>query len=187
MFHHYAGAARHLSFSLMQRLACAMAGPEDAEFVAQVLEFWGVASVGGLGELMLRQRSEDYQSIKRSYGALARLATSAAERGAPLAVGVCEDAVRALALGVRLLGGCFRGPEVGVALIGGLARSPYISTRVGALLSEPGPRRYTLVDPGLPPAAGAALLALRQIGAPVDETLVARLAESLAGQAPPAG
>lgn len=183
LFHHYAGGARHLAFNAMQRLLIGAAGVADAAFVGATLRYWGDADLASLRTRMVGLAAADYRDVKRLFGGMAPIVTSAAERGSPLAQSVCAAAADGLSTGIRLLGGCFSGSEVRAVLIGGLARSAPIARRVAAILAEPQHPRYLLVEPAIPPIGGAALLALARVGVPIDAALTARLAATLAALA----
>jgi glucosamine kinase len=180
LFHHYAGGARHMAFHAMQRLLIGAAGAADAAFVGATLRYWGEADLASLRAHMVGLAAADYRDVKRLFGGMAPIVTSAAEHGSPLAQAICAAAADGLATGIRLLGGCFSGSEVRAALIGGLARSAPIARRVAAILAEPAHPRYLLLDPAIPPIGGAALLALARAGIPIDAALTARLAATLA-------
>jgi glucosamine kinase len=177
-FHHYAGAARHLAFSTMQRVLLSEAGDVDAPFIDALLHYWGVADLAALREQVIGQRTQDYQATKRAYGGMAIVITDTAEHS-PLARAACDDAVRGLATGVRLLGVGFAQQEVPVTLIGGLARSPAIRVPLEAMLQAQQEKRYRIVEPALPPVAGAILLALTHLGMTVGEEMTGLLLTTL--------
>lgn len=178
-FHHYAGAARHLAFATMQRVLIGDVRDDDAPLIDALLRYWGVPDLAGLRELVIGQRAQDYQATKRAYGGMAVVVTDAAGRS-PLARAACDDAVRGLATGIRLLGACFAGQDVQVTLIGGLARTPAIRAPLEAALAGHIQKRYRLVEPALPPIAGAVLLALKHGGVAVDDAVRERLGATLA-------
>jgi glucosamine kinase len=178
-FHHYAGGARHMAFVAMHRLLLGEATDEDETFVTATLRYWQVPDLSALREVVIEQSARDYRDVKRAYGGMAELVTAAAGHS-PLARGVCDHAARGLATGIRLLGRCFAGAEVPVVLIGGLARSPAMSAAIAELLGGQLEKRYRLVEPALPPVAGAALLALRHLGIAIDDALTERVRGSFA-------
>jgi glucosamine kinase len=177
-FYHYAAAARHLAFTTMHHLLLGEAGLDDEGFLAQVLHYWQVPDLATLRELVINQADEDNQHIKRAYGGMATIITAAAATS-PLARRMCDEVVRVLTEGVRLLGHCFAQLDVSVALVGSLARSQAICDTLAAVLARAPERCYHVVEPSLPPVAGAALLSLSHAGIPVDDTLRARLRDTL--------
>jgi glucosamine kinase len=177
-FHHYAGAARHLAFATMQRVLLGEAGDDDAPFIDALLRYWGAPDIAALRDQVIGHRTQAYQSTKRAYGGMAVVITEAADRS-PLARAACDDAVRGLATGIRLLGVCFAQQDIPITLIGGLARSAAIRVSLEAMLQAQQEKRYRIVEPALPPAAGAVLLALTHLGMTVDEEMTGLLRTTL--------
>lgn len=175
IFHQYAGAARHLAFATMQRVLLGDATQEDAAFINRLFGYWNVPDLAALRELVIAQKTLDYQDIKRAYGGMAVLVTEAAHQS-PLARAACDQAVQGLATGIRLLGECFTIDEIGVVLIGSLARTHAICEALREVLALQSQKRYWIVEPALPPVAGAVLLALDHIGIPIDAGITSKLA-----------
>lgn len=186
--------ARALVRSAVYRVVAGLAGPEDQPLVAQILAHFGAEDVAALAHAVAGMAALPYETFVYTYGEFAPTLTAAAEAGAPLAQVVCDEAAAAMALSVRLVGSRFaaENPALGVpvALIGGVVRSSYLARRVEACLTEATqpcasqPAAYTLVEPALPPEAGAVLMALKQAGVPVDGAVVARLAAHMPSAVP---
>ncbi len=175
---HYAGGARHLAFDAMHHLLAGEATPTDAGFIAAVQAHWGAASMTKLQTMVFGQRQRDYRDVKREYGAMAILVTSAAD-SSPLAGAACDRAAYGLTTGIRILGNCFNGPHVSIALIGALARSVPIQARVAIQLARTQGKHYQLHDPLLPPVGGAIIQALQQLGVPINSQVIDRLRASI--------
>ena len=169
-----AGAARLLAFATMQRVLLGEACAEDAAFIDTLLRYWGAADIPALRQLVIDHAAQDYRDTKRSFGGMAKLVTAAAPVS-PLARATCDEAVGKLATGIRLLGKCFVGPEVRAVLIGSLARCTVISEPLAAMLAAHSEKQYRIIDPALPPVAGAVLLALTHGGVVIDEDVTERL------------
>ncbi len=176
-YKHYAGGARHLSFNAMARILVGEDTEADAAFIRQVFEYWNVPDKRALRRRILGLRSEDYNDVKRLYGGMTPLITEHAERS-PLASESCWWLVRSTCVGIRLLAGDFVATTVQVGLEGGLATCPIFASRIGSELAETTRDQVTVVPARLNPAAGAALMALRQAGIGVDDSIVDRLAAS---------
>ena len=126
---------------------------------------------------MLQQGTQDYHDTKRWYGEMAVLVTDAAAHS-PLARAACDEAVSKVATGIRLLGTGFAGATVDIVLIGGLACSTAIRVRLRVLLATHTEKDYHVVEPVLPPVAGAALLAFTHGGVARDDRITRRLQAS---------
>src|SRR5262245_29012663 len=147
---------------------------EDAEFVQQVLHYWGVADKPALRERLCGLEDWHDNDVKRLYGRLAPLITESADRS-PLAAGACRRLAEATAVGVRLLAGHFTSEGVRVSLHGGLATSPAFEQATRTALHVVSRPRLDVVDAPLSPLAGAALLALQQAGVATDAAVTERL------------
>jgi glucosamine kinase len=108
--------------------------------------------------------------VKRLYGAMAPLVTSAAEESG-IAAAACDWLVGVTSMGVRLLAAHFGPGRVPVAGAGAVATCPAMSRRLSARLADPA-GRFDLVDARLAPVGGAVLLALRQAGVRTDDAVV---------------
>ncbi|MGP9536654.1 GNAT family N-acetyltransferase [Brachybacterium sp. AOP43-C2-M15] len=170
---HYAGAARHLVFDVVQRLLVGDADPGDPLY-AEVLEHFGAADVPALREGVLARSAADRNDTKRAYGSFAPRVTALAEES-PLADLALTDLAARTARGVRLLAP-FAGPApVPVACTGSLAADPAFRRRLERLLGEAAPEAIALVPPRLDPRAGAALLALEAAGIAPEGPVLDRL------------
>jgi glucosamine kinase len=180
-FRHYApSSAPRLAMSAMHQIVIGDVGPEDGELFRNVLHFWKVATVRELAELNLSScGTKDYDIFHR-FGEMGVLVTNAASAGSTIALRACETAAGELSIGIRLLGSMFREKDVLVTLTGGSARSAAMTSAVTALLDRAGDHRYRIVEPAVPPAAGAALMALQTLGIEITDVLVGRLRETQA-------
>jgi glucosamine kinase len=177
--------ARTLALEVVHQVVAGAARPADSKLVAQVLAHFGAEDAAALADQAAACAALPYEQYVRAYSSLAPALTAAALAGAPLAQAVCDRAAAAMALSIRLVGSRFAAAAVPVALSGGVIRSPYIAARLRDLLAEAANRVYQVVEPALPPEAGAVLMALQQAGAPVGAATVARLAELAPVQGPP--
>jgi glucosamine kinase len=173
-FEHYAGAARHLVFEAMQQILIGEAGPEDAELVLSVLDYWNVADIGALRSAVLRLAETDRLEVRRRYGRLAPTITSAAETS-PLADRALRDLTEKTARGIRLLAPLVAADRVPVAVSGALATTPAFTSRLSDALGELRGPRAALVPPALDPLGGAALIALQGAGVEITDDLIDRL------------
>jgi glucosamine kinase len=158
----------------MQRVLLDEACDDDAEFIDALLRYWGVADLPALRQLVIDHEFQDYRDTKRSFGGMAKLITAAAPVS-PLARAACDEAVGKLATGIRLLGKCFTESEVRAVLIGSLARCAAISEPLAAVLAAQSEKHYRIIEPVLPPVAGAVLLALTHGGVTIDAGVTERL------------
>jgi len=178
-YHHYAGGARHLSFDAMARILTCEDVATDADFAARVLEYWGAADRAELRQRVQELEMRDPNDVKRFYGAMAPLVTSAA-KGSHLASAACDWLAQVTSMGVRLLAAHFAEGRVLVSCAGAVATCPAMSRRLAALIEEPA-GRLELVDARLEPVGGAALLALRADGGPADDAVIASIAHGTSG------
>ena len=102
------------------------------------------------------------------FGQFAPHVTRAAEQGSSVAIRVCNRAAEQLRLGIELVGSSFVQRDVEVALIGSVICSTYMSGKLTELLMANPIKQYRVVEPQLPPVAGAILLAYKGLGIPAN-------------------
>lgn len=180
---HYAGAARHLVYDVVQRILLGD-HPSADPLVPAALEHFGAADAAGLREAALARSSAHRNTVKRSYGDFAPRVTAYAQESALADLALTDLAART-ARGVRLLAPMAGTRPAPVACTGSLAADPGFRNRLDALLRDSDPDDVALVPSRLDPLGGAALLALEAAGAPVDGSTLDQLA-ARAGSAVPA-
>lgn len=173
---HYAGAARHLVFEVVQRLLLGESDSEDP-LLAEVLEHFGAADVDGLRESVLARSAASRNDAKRAYGNFAPRVTALADESRLADLALTDLAART-ARGVSLLAPLAGPGPVPLACIGSLADDPAFRRRLARLLHEADPGAVELVPPQLDPVGGAALLALEAAGAAVGAQIVERIVHS---------
>jgi len=171
---HYAGAARHLVYDVVQLILMGDCFPADPLMPA-ALEHFGVADVPSLHAAVLARSSTHRNTIKRSYGDFAPQVTAMGEQSV-LAGRALDDLAARTARGVRLLAPVAGPRPVPVACTGSLADAPSFRDRLERLLLDDEPEALDLVPSRLEPLSGAAILALEAIGAEVDDATITRLA-----------
>ncbi|MEO7122261.1 MAG: BadF/BadG/BcrA/BcrD ATPase family protein [Lacisediminihabitans sp.] len=176
-FEHYAGGARHLAFEAMQLIFTGVAEPDDADFVANVLEYWGAGTVSELRGIVLELAALEDIQIRRRYGLLAPLITAWANTS-PLADRVLNVLVEKTVRGVLLLAPLLGDVEVSVATAGALATDSAFRSRLSRALAEQAERRVAVAPTALDPLRGAALLACEAAGIVLDDEVIRRLGES---------
>ncbi|MGP9683620.1 MULTISPECIES: N-acetylglucosamine kinase [unclassified Brachybacterium] len=172
---HYAGAARHLVYDVVQQILMNDCSPTDP-LVPAALEHFGVADVPSLHEAVLARSSTHRNTIKRSYGDFAPQVTAMGEQSA-LADRALTDLAARTARGVRLLAPVAGPRPVPVACTGSLADAPSFRDRLDRMLVEAEPSALDLVPSQLDPLGGAAILALEAAGVEVDEATIGQLTE----------
>jgi glucosamine kinase len=178
-FRHYSGlAARYLALSLVHQIVVGAAKSADAEFVAQVLRHFDVTTIAELAALASACHQLDNETFVRQYSSLAPLITQAAST-VPLAQSVCDRAIEEMRVGIQLVGSQFENETIPVALIGGVAGSPYVVGRLKQVMATDGPKRYSVVEAMLPPAAGAVLMALERCGVAPTHEVIERLKQHI--------
>lgn len=171
-FQHYAGGARHLSFGAVHRILTGAAGPQDNDFVEEILRHWQ-STPQDLHETIARQNDDDRNEVKRRFGTMAPLVTRHAATS-PLADAALAELVDKTRVGIELVAGSFGTDTVGVCLQGGLATTPAFMDRLGTRLAA-GASGCVLTAPQLGPTEGAALMAIREVW-PADHSTISRLA-----------
>jgi glucosamine kinase len=175
-FNHYAAAtARHLTFATVFRILAGETTAADQPLIAQLLAYFGAATVRDLAEQAAQNAVITHPEQVRLYSGCAPAITAAAAQGTPLARAVCDAAVAALAQGVRIVGSLFEGAVVPYALIGGVAQASYLQQQVIQTLSAPTNKTYRAVTPAFSPETGAVLLGLQQNKIALTEALLQRL------------
>ena len=157
-FHHYANnAACNLTYFSVEKI---LAGEtDDTAFADQVLRYFGADDVAALKTLRKKDFGLGNAQRMKLFGDFAPEVTAAALRGSRLAGQICNRAAAETVEGIRLLGGCFAASPVPVALIGSAANSAFMKNAIGELLRRES--KFTLMEPALPPALGAVLMAAR--------------------------
>ncbi|WP_062104360.1 BadF/BadG/BcrA/BcrD ATPase family protein [Bacillus niameyensis] len=175
-FRHYAPtAARFLSYQAIHYLLAGQVELEDTAFIEQIFEFWGVKDMAEFRELALQDYHLSKQEMDRRFGLMAPILTVAASQGVPLAVRVCDEAIRTLETGVRLLGSYFTDHDIPVCFVGSVIRSPYFSRRFSDILQRCSHKRYNIMEPLMSPVAGAVAMSLKESGIHVTDNIVERL------------
>lgn len=175
-FNHYAEAtARHLTFATVFRILAGETTIADQPLVAQLLAYFGVATVRELAEQAAQNEVMTHHERVRLYSGCAPAITAAAAQGVPLARAVCNAAADALAQGVRIVGSLFAEESLPYALIGGVAQAAYLQQQVTQTLSVPTNKTYRAVEPAFSPETGAVLLGLQQNKIALTEALLQRL------------
>lgn len=177
-YHHYAGGARHLAFDAMARILIGEDGPTDAEFVAKVTAYWGAVDRADLRQRIQDLETRDINDVKRFYGAMAPLVTSAAEES-EVASAACTWLAGVTSTGVRLLATHFGQVAVQVPCAGAVATCPAISRRLSERLDKPA-GRLNLMRARLEPVGGSALLALRQVGVQINKAIIESITQGTA-------
>lgn len=173
---HYAPtAARFLSYDIVYKILAGQVKQEDELLVRNILGFWECEDEVEFRELASKRFIEDRMERDRQFGLMAPILTEAALEGAPLAKNVCDDAVRSLETGIRLVGGFFREQRVKVCFVGSVIRSAYICDKLTEVLEGISNKEFQVVEPILSPVAGAIAISLRESGIKVDKELLNRL------------
>jgi len=169
-FHHYAAsAARFLSYEAVYQLLAGMSDPSDEALIGQIQSFWEVENIEQLRMLALTGFIKDRQEREKKFGEMAPLVTSAAEAGSRLARNVCDEAMKQIMIGVEIVGSYFQQKQVSVTGIGSVINCPYMTARFRDSLKLSHNKQYDFVTPQLSAAAGAVLLAFRNLGTNVNE------------------
>ncbi|GMK41976.1 N-acetylglucosamine kinase [Paenibacillus sp. CCS19] len=161
--HYAASAARFLSYDAVHEALAGLVDESDQELAAAMLQHWGVTSDAKLRELAWNGWMDDVQSRNRQFGMFAPRITKAALRGSTLARRVCDKAVDQMATGIGMLGAAFADETVQVSYIGSVINSEYIKTSLTQRLAASRVKQFNIVEPVLPPVAGAALYALNRL------------------------
>ncbi|MCL2528175.1 MAG: hypothetical protein FWE42_07110 [Defluviitaleaceae bacterium] len=176
-FCHYAAtAARFLSYDCVHQIIAGNAEHSDASLVNAALSHFGAEDVPALskvgGEGFLRDRMER----DKHFGDFAPVITTAALQGSRLAMFICNKAASDIVTGIRLVGSCFASGSVPVALIGSVVNCEFIKKEVDRLLLEERQNKhYCLVEPAVPPAFGAVIIAMQLCGINLSEKVLARV------------
>ncbi len=182
-FGHYShSAARHLAYDAVYQVLVGNTQPQDDALIRQILAFWNVEDVGALRALGRIGFVSDRFECTRKMGELAPLVTEAAWNASPLARAVCDKAAAALGMGIRLVGSCFRESNILVALCGGAVRSRYMQQAMARVLAHGGDRTYEIVDPNFSSAAGAILMALKQQGIALNDSILSNVRATSSAQ-----
>jgi glucosamine kinase len=177
-FHHYSDlAARYLSLHLVHEIVVGATEAADSECIAQVLDYFQAIDLPALAKIVSDCHKLEHEVFIRQYSGLAPLITAAAAANVPVAQRVCHTAIEEMAVGIRLIGSQFETETIPVALIGSVVRSLYIRTQLTYILAKAANRKYTVVEPMLAPAAGAALMALARCGVSPSPALIEKLGQ----------
>jgi glucosamine kinase len=175
-FRHYGGLqARYLVLHALHLIVAGMAQSADEPFVQEVLDYFAAANVVALAALVAQCDALDYAAFVQQYSGMAPLLTRAALAGSPLAQRACDVSAESTALGIQLVSSQFDAAPIAVALVGSVIRSRHIAQRLHDLLSQWAHESYTIVEPLLPPQAGAVLMALDRLGVPITDELINNL------------
>jgi glucosamine kinase len=162
-YHYAASAARFLAYDAAYEMLAGLTDESDRTIITAMLNHWEAASLPELLELAWNGWMEDEQGRDRHFGKLAPRITEAALQGSTLARRVCDKAANQLAVGIGMLGAAFADDTVRVAIIGSVINSEYMKNSLQQQLAASQVKHYTIIEPVLPPAAGAVLYALHHL------------------------
>lgn len=172
--HHTDAHARALGYHAVFSILSGTTVDEDMPLVAQTLHHFGVDTIAALSAIARTSSNRPRDEVVRQYSSIAPFITNGAEAGIPLACLVCDRAVDRFALGIRLVGSLFHennqqdnialGQTVDYTLIGSVVRHSYIRLHLIEALNHPTNHTYRYIEPALSPEAGAALMALADLG-----------------------
>ncbi len=162
--HHYAGAARHLSYDVVHRFLIGD-GLDDVLFPL-ALQHWQVADLTALRAAV--EAPYESEEVKRRFGTFAPVVTAHYDTSL-LARGAVDRLAALTAIGVRLVGAPL-GEGVAWSSAGSLATKPEFMAAVTRELKESSSSsRYRA--PAMSPLGGAVLLAMRASGWESPSTL----------------
>ncbi|MGG1514235.1 BadF/BadG/BcrA/BcrD ATPase family protein [Paenibacillus oryzisoli] len=174
--HHYAAsAARFLAYDATYEVLAGNAQEEDAELVEAMFRFWGVSTVEELAQLAVEGFIADPRERNRKFAELAPALTDFAQQHVPLAQLVCDRAIHQIAVGVNMLSAYFAEPEVKVALVGSVVNSAYFGEQLALRMEQGNRKKLRLTAPAFSPAAGAVLMALKELGVEITPRLLANM------------
>lgn len=178
-FGHYAASgARFLGYQAVYDVLAGRESPGDGVLVRDMLRFFRTPNLRDLAEATSRSFSLDVKRRDRLFGLFAPVVTREAEAGSPIAVRVCDDALRQIGVGADLLASFFAGPDIALSQTGSVASSDYFLNGLQELTcSQPG-RRFVWTEPRLTPAAGAVLIAYESLGLSFGDSMAEALENS---------
>ncbi|GGO02840.1 BadF/BadG/BcrA/BcrD ATPase family protein [Saccharibacillus kuerlensis] len=178
-FGHYAASgARFLAYQALYDVLAGRETPGDGILVRDMLRFFRAANLRELAESASRSFGLDHDRQDRLFGMFAPVVTREAEAGSPIAVRVCDEALRQIGVGVDMLAAFFDGPDIPISQTGSVASSDYFLNGLQELVcSQPG-RRFDWIEPRLTPAAGALLIAYESLGLPAGDGMLNTLESS---------
>jgi len=178
-FGHYSrSGAQHIGRNAIFELLTGDVSEADSCLIQAVLGYFHVASLDELQQSVLTNFGSDKASTRRLYADLAPVVTIAASGGSPVARRVCYRIIEEIACAIYLIAGCFAMDRIPVALVGGVFSSEYVTAGLTTLLALWPKKTLQVVNPVLPPVAGAVLLALESVGMPVTPKVVENLMAS---------
>ncbi len=176
--HYAASAARFLAYQAVYDVLAGRETPGDGVLVRDMLRFFRTPNLRDLTEAASRSFSLDRERRDRLFGMFAPIVTREAEAGSPIAVRVCEEAVRQIGVGADLLASFFTGPDIPISQTGSVAGSDYFLNALQELVcAQPG-RRFVWTEPRLTPAAGAVLIAYESLGLSFGDSMAEALESS---------
>lgn len=178
-FGHYAASgARFLGYQAVYDVLAGRESPGDGVLVRDMLRFFRQPNLRDLAEAASRSFGLDRDRRDRLFGLFAPIVTREASAGSPIAVRVCDDALRQIGVGADMLAAFLDGPDIPLSQTGSVAGSEYFSEGLQSLVcAQPG-RRFVWTEPRLIPAAGAVLIAFETLGLSFGESMADALANS---------
>ncbi|MCQ4088616.1 N-acetylglucosamine kinase [Saccharibacillus sp. JS10] len=174
--HHADSGARFLAYQAVYDVLAGRESPGDSVLVRDMLRFFRTPDLRELTEAASRSFSLDTERRDRLFGLFAPVVTREATAGSPIAVRVCDEAIRQIGVGADLLSSFFAGPDIRISQTGSVASSEYFLDALQDLIcSQPG-RRFVWTEPQLTPAAGAVLIAYESLGLSFGDSMAEALA-----------
>lgn len=175
-FGHYSrSGAQHVGRYAVFELLLSTPSGQDSPWMERVLHHFEVSDLKQLHSLAAGGLGRSRVDSNRMYANLAPAVTAAAQAGSPIARNVCDRIAKEIVAAILLVADCFESESVSVALTGGVLCSDYVQANVTQALTAWTRKDLEIVDSALPPAAGAVLLALKEVGVPITETTLENL------------
>ncbi|WP_172255564.1 N-acetylglucosamine kinase [Saccharibacillus deserti] len=178
-FGHYAASgARFLGYQAVYDVLAGRESPGDGVLVRDMLRFFRASNLRELTESASRSFGLEEDRRDRLFGLFAPVVTREAAEGSPIAVRVCDEALRQIGVGADLLAAFFDGPDIPLSQTGSVAGSDYMRAGLrGLVCAQPG-RRFEYLEPRLTPAAGSVLTAYEALGLSFGESMAEALENS---------
>jgi glucosamine kinase len=174
-FLHYAPAgSKLLGLYAMQEALAGNIDDSDQNLLRQILVHWRVPTLEKIREMGASGFMAQLPELDTTLRTLAPAITAAASKGSHLAQRVCNQAISITVLGVKIMSPLMPQP-LSTALVGSVANSDYFKKHLSQALRD---ANCPVVEPRLPPTAGAVLLALKKLEVQIDDEVIDNLRKS---------
>lgn len=179
-FQHNARAgSRYFSYDALFDLMIRESEDSENEFMQEILRFWEAEDIEDLSKVLYHKLAHINIDVIQKLSEMAPIVINYAEKGNEGCRKVCDNIAKSLSVGINLVASQFSEDIVSVAFTGGVFKSNYIRQLMKDNLTVDNYyKQFSIIEPKVSPCIGAVLIAYKELGISLEETLLSNLIKS---------